>query len=742
MKISKSWILFPGFFILFFYAGFCASAAVQRARVDSLLNLLSGVHSDTSRANALNGLCQEYLQSPNELHKAIEFNQQLFSLSFETNYKKGLAQSFLNSGVIFKNKGNMDSAIYYHQESIKLIQEIRWKKGEVIASRSLGIIYAQQANYKKAIEFMSRSVNIAREIKDNQRIAEGTMNIGNVYLCLGDYTKALQYYYSALHINEELNNKKAISVIYNNIGNVLMSGNKATQALEYYKKGIAIQEELGDKEVLGHLYSNLAEIYLVQNDVNNALDYNFKALEVRKAIDNKQGMIISFGSIGSVCLKQKKFKEALNYQFKSMELAEKFGFKRECGEAYDAIGKIYEETGNYASALIYYEKELVQGKVLDFRELEREAYFNFASVYRKLKQFDKAFDCIEKYHGIKDTLLNRENLKQIAELNTRYETEQKENEILLLTKDKQLNSKIIKQQQLVRWALIGGILLLFVSVFSIFRRYRYKQKANRILEMQNQEIEKKNQFITDSIDYAKTIQEAVLPAPDLVKSVFPENFILYKPKSIVSGDFYWITTPANKLICAIADCTGHGVPGAFMSLLGHSILENSIKTAETIVPSDILNQLNSEIIKRLAQDKTIKTTKHGMDIALISIDQTTHLMEYAGAHNSIYIIRDHKMEVLKADKLTIGYVEDVQFTNQTFQLRKGDMIYLFTDGYADQIGGPERKKLYSHRFRDILFSISTLHVEEQQKKLQEILSEWMAGKYEQTDDILIMGIKY
>jgi serine phosphatase RsbU (regulator of sigma subunit) len=735
-------IAFPAVFILLLFVNLPTSAAAQPARLDSMLKVLPALNSDTSRTNTLNAICQEYLQFPDGMQKAIEFNQQLFSLSAKNDYKKGVAQSFLNSGVIFKNKGNIDSAIFFHLKSIKLIHEINWKKGEVIVARSLGIIYAQQANYKKAIEYMSRSVAIAMEIKDKQRVAEGTMNIGNVYLCLGDYTKSLQYYYSALHIQEELNNRKAISIIYNNIGNVLISGNKFTQALIYYKKSMDIQEQLGDKEVLGHLYSNMADIYLAQNNIDSALDYNFRALKTRQAIDSKQGMMISFGNIGSVYLKQKKYKEALSYQFKSLELAEKFGFKRQVAEACNAIGKIYEETGDYTNALTYCDKQLALGKVIDYRELMREAYFTYASVYRKLKQFDKALDYIELYHGIKDTLLNKENLKQIAELNTRYETEQKENEILVLTKDKQLNAKIIRQQQLVRWGLIGGILLLFISVFSIFKRYRYKQKANKILEKQNHEIEKKNLLITDSIDYAKTIQEAVLPGHHVVHAVFPQHFIFYKPKAIVSGDFYWVNTVDNKLICAVADCTGHGVPGAFMSLLGYNMLENSIKKTETDSPAEILHSLNAEVITRLSQHTTERTTKHGMDIALISIDTTTHVLQYAGAHNSLYIARDNKIEELKADKRSIGTGETHRFTNQTFQLRKGDMIYLFTDGFPDQIGGPHRKKFYYSPFRDLLASISMLDMEAQQKKLEGTLVDWLAGKYEQTDDILVMGIKY
>lgn len=226
--------------------------------------------------------------------------------------------------------------------------------------------------------------------------------------------------------------------------------------------------------------------------------------------------------------------------------------------------------------------------------------------------------------------------------------------------------------------------------------------------------------------------------------MLPHAFILHKPKAVVSGDFYWINTVESQITIAVADCTGHGVPGAFMSILGYNMLENAIRNMIFPAPASILDALNKEMINSLSKGSEGKNNKHGMDISLISIDTRTHQLQFADAHNSIYIIRNKILTELKADKKGIGSPDKNynSFTNQQFQLQQGDMIYLYTDGFPDQLNGSTRKKFFYQPFKDLLCSISELHVEEQQLKLDEIHANWKGEKMDQTDDILIMGIKY
>ncbi len=309
------------------------------------------------------------------------------------------------------------------------------------------------------------------------------------------------------------------------------------------------------------------------------------------------------------------------------------------------------------------------------------------------------------------------------------------------------------------WKTTWFYILLVVLVFSIIitfikLRERVLRKENIILEQkvtertevikkQNVEIEKKNVAITDSIEYASIIQQAILPSQEEINTLFPNHFILYKPKDIVSGDFYWIYEDAERVIMGAADCTGHGVSGAFVSLMGHNLMNETINENHNLTPAEILFELNGKILNALKQNSTFTTAKYGMDIALISIDKKMQNLEYAGAHNPLLIYRENECFPIKANHRSIGFMKkdgEQKFTNNTFELKKGDMLYMFSDGYVDQIGGPEKKRLFSQPFKDILQSVSQLEMSEQKRILDETIVNWR-GKNIQTDDILVVGIR-
>ncbi len=263
------------------------------------------------------------------------------------------------------------------------------------------------------------------------------------------------------------------------------------------------------------------------------------------------------------------------------------------------------------------------------------------------------------------------------------------------------------------------------------------------IEEQNLKISELYTEVTDSIRYAKRIQEAILPPAEVIKKYLPESFVLYRPKDIVSGDFYWFETYGNKSYLAAVDCTGHGVPGAFMSIVGYNILNYALSTTKGGSPAQILDVLNKGVSNTL--HKTSNTeTKDGMDVAMCTIHHDTGILEYAGAYNPLYIVRDNEVLKIKADKFPIGsYHENPNqhYSNHQIELKKGDAVYIFSDGYADQFGGPKGKKLMYKRFREILLEIVDLPAREQQKRLLDYFLDWK-GSLEQVDDILIIGFKY
>jgi serine phosphatase RsbU (regulator of sigma subunit) len=268
-------------------------------------------------------------------------------------------------------------------------------------------------------------------------------------------------------------------------------------------------------------------------------------------------------------------------------------------------------------------------------------------------------------------------------------------------------------------------------------------EANANLTTAYSEIEEKNRHIEDSIRYAKRIQNAILPPDQYVKRLFEDYFILYIPKDIVSGDFYWVSHNDNRVYIAAVDCTGHGVPGAFMSIVGHDRLNYAVNVAEAEHPSDILNSLNKGVTDTLRQTRSEISVKDGMDIALLSFDFDNDLLEYAGAFNPLYHIRDNELLQVPADKFPIGAFvgeELNKFQNNEIKLKKGDIFYVFSDGYADQFGGPKNKKFMTKRFRDMLLEIHKKPMNEQKETLTSTIKKWM-GEAPQVDDILVIGVK-
>jgi tetratricopeptide (TPR) repeat protein len=719
------------------------SSLAQTHKIDSLLAILKTQKEDTAKANTLHELTRAYLFDLNDNQKVGEYGTQQLNLSLKLNFKKGIAYGYLNRAIFYRSSGELDTALVYDKKALPVMLEIGNKKGESSCYLNIGLTLSYMGNYKEALEYMFKGVKMKEQIGDKKGMCSGYNNIGNIYQDQANYAEALRYQLKSLKIREELKDKIGIEMAYNNIGNVVLAQGKSDDALLYYHKSLKIGEELNDLLGIGSANANMGNIYLSLKNYREARICFFKSLKAREQIDDKRGLAETFNDIGSAYFLEKKTEEALIYHLKSFRIYEKTGDKKGIAEACGGIANCYTEKRDYENALHYCDQMLMLAKELNYREGIRDAYGNLSNMYKKQKQFEKALLYTNLYDAIKDSLLNTENFKQVSELNTRYETDKKEKEILLLTKDQELNARIIKQQQLIRWGLIGGVILLFISIFSIYRRYRFKQKANNLLKTQNKEIGEKNMLITDSIDYAKTIQEAVLPTTDKIHNLFPQSFILNKPKSIVSGDFYWVNKIGEQLICAVADCTGHGVPGAFMSLLGYNMLENEIKKNATVEPALILDNLNKQIIKSLSKEEN-EVIKHGMDISLISIDQVSNLLHYAGAHNAIYIVRNMQLTELKADKKGIGFMEKSgsdHFTNQTFQLKKDDMIYLHTDGFPDQKGGPDKKKFFYQPFKELLVSISQLDMLIQKERLDVAHVQWMGEKMDQTDDILIMGIR-
>jgi len=419
--------------------------------------------------------------------------------------------------------------------------------------------------------------------------------------------------------------------------------------------------------------------------------------------------------------------------------------------------------------------------------------------------FEEAIKYAEIYISTQDSMFSEEKTNALAEMEAKFESEKKQLEIDKMQKQKELDNKTMeaqqaenRKQQIIIFSAIGGFIIVLVFSVILLRMFRQKRKANILLAKQNKEImqqkeeiesqrdeieaqrdmvqdhkeqieklydiavERKNlveaqkEQIEDSIRYAKRIQTAVLPTDNYADSILGEHFVFFRPKDVVSGDYYWTTRVNEWLIVTVADCTGHGVPGAFMSMLGVSFLNEIVRKKEVTNAAAILNHLRSSVIEALKQTDEEGTQKDGMDISLVTINTVTKQCFWAGANNPLLIIRNNTlnkefkekiemMEEIKADKMPVAvYLRMEEFTNHEIKLETGDRLFLFSDGYYDQFGGPKGKKLLYKSFKKLIAETSTLHIKKQGEQLKKEFDKWInwdGRKYEQIDDVTVLGLK-
>jgi serine phosphatase RsbU (regulator of sigma subunit)/tetratricopeptide (TPR) repeat protein len=592
-----------------------------------------------------------------------------------------------------------DTAIILSAEALQLAEKQNYQKGVDKSYHQLGEDYQLIDDYPKSLDNYFKALKIREERRDKQGIAKTLGNIGIVYIYIGDYPKALDYYFKALKIDTELGNKKGIARHLGNIGVVYMQQHDYPKALDYYFKGLEIDKELENKKGIATNLGNIGIIYFDQKDYPNALDYFFKGLKMDEELGDKNGIARQLGNIGSVYTSMKKYKEAENYLYRAITLDESIGALYLTIDVENSLSELYSQTNKFEMSLMHYKKYIIAKDSLFSQENKKKSIrteMNF--------EFDK-----------KEAVANAEHKSEM----------EKQNEVA---------EEKSRKQNIVIWSVIVGLLLLAVFAGFIFRSLRLTNKQKQI-------IEEKNHEITDSINYAQRIQLAILPPQEDISIHLSNYFILFKPKDIVSGDFYWFSKTENKILIAAADCTGHGVPGAFMSTIGSEKLNDAVINSEDV--SVILQNVNIKMKKALRQSAKEDSTRDGMDIALCSFNNEMNLLEYAGANRPLWIIKNGKNEIeeTKATKTAIGGLtkNDQIFTKHQTQLQKGDTVYISTDGFADQFSQQD-KKLMTKKFKEILISIQDKSMEEQKLHLNNFIENWK-GNLEQTDDILVIGLR-
>jgi serine phosphatase RsbU (regulator of sigma subunit)/Tfp pilus assembly protein PilF len=595
-------------------------------------------------------------------------------------------------------------------EALKLATTLQFKKGIAYSHSVLGILFTDEGNYVKGLDHQLKALEISEQMGSKPKIASSYNNVAYVYMAMGNQDLALKYYNKALGVSSAINDSMGLSLIHNNIGAIHYKRKQYDTALYYYERSRLLSELLLDSSSLSISYVNIGNVHLEKKNYEKALECQNKALYISELIDDN---ILSISPLSN-------------------------------------LGEIYSKTGKYETALEYYRKALKYALRSNHVTSLLDIYEGMSLTYESLNDPVNALKYYRMYSAKKDSVITTENSKQMAEMQTRFETEKKEKEIQVLTEKanvQELESR--KQKQLLNFSLLTAVLVAITSVV-LFSRYKVKQKANSALkkaydeiEVKNRVVEEKNKNIMDSLHYARRIQRTIIPNTGFMKQHLPSYFVLYKPRDIVSGDFYWCTKINGKVLLATADCTGHGVPGAFMSVMGASLLNEIIVERGVTRPDVILNHLREGIIKSLNPEGSEEEFKDGMDIVICSYDLENLTLQFAGANNPLWIAKTSgELVEYKGDKFPVGklYGELKPFTLKEIALEKGDTIYTFTDGYADQFGGPLGKKFKNSQLKELLGRHHRLPMQDQQQELEKALDQWK-GEMEQVDDILLIGVR-
>lgn len=609
-----------------------------------------------------------------------------------------------------------EKALYY--SNIQLKNAIRQKDvfNQADAFNTQGAYYYFRGEYDKAILYFNKGLLLYKRIDDYENVGNILNNISGIYVQLKSYDEALGYLKEGLTYFQDSKYDIGLAMSYSNIGTVYVYKSEDVptgklqekyldSAYHYLLKGLNYSNKINYQQSKGNALSNLGVVHYFRNQMDSAYFYLNSSLALRRESENLEGT-----------------SEDLVY-----------------------LSKIARKNGQLAQSIQYAQEALRIGEELDLLSTIKNASYSLYTNYKESKDYNQALIMHEKYLDAKEKLENDDNQKEVLRQQYRYEYEkQAAQDSITRAKDKKLDEIRIEKQKVQLTALWGGLSLIVIFALFIFNRFRVTKKQKRLIEDQktvveiaHTELESKNKEILDSINYAKRIQSAILPPPMSITNKLPESFVIYIPKDIVAGDFYWLETTEDELLIAAADCTGHGVPGAMVSVLCVNSLNRTVREHQITKPGQILDKTRELVIQEFM--KSEDDVKDGMDISLCRLKGNN--LDWAGANNPLWIIRNGELIEFKADKQPIGKTDAMKsFETHSFILEKGDLIYLFTDGFSDQFGGPDNKKYKSANFKKLLLKVSSQSIAQQKEMILAEFKEWK-GEFEQLDDICIIGIR-
>jgi len=648
--------------------------------IDSLIKLSE---DNYTTANFNDSLFDKYLEEAFSIAKTNEINNRKFDI-------------YTIVGKRYRNISEFGIALYFYQKALEISNLVDNDSLRAYGKHNMAVVFRRIDDNAKALNLHFQALEWAESVKDTFLILSSNNGIGNVYFSYKNLPKAIEYFQRSLKlIYQGHPNKLSEAINSNNIGEAWLALGNADSALFYINKSYKLNMEMNSKIGKAICENAMGDVYVYLKNYKNAIPHYKESRVINEELGNLIYVATNHLDLGKTFLLVKDFDEAGANLKKALKISKEIGSKSNIVSSLSALSDFYKAIGKERIALNY----------LD------EAMHYKDSITKEVSK------------------LNSDGMSAL------YKTEKQEREIIILKQRNELTELLLTRQ---RWAIGGSVLIILGGmIFSIYFILQRRRNLKYNLKIQQQ-----HNDIRDSIRYAQKIQTALLPDFNQITQVASDYFVYYKPRDMVSGDFYWLAQKENVTFVAVADCTGHGVPGALMSMLGIAFLNEIVNQEQLNEPNLVLNRLREQVVSQLKQKGNLDDSKDGIEMTFFSIDHTTLKLKFAGAYNNLYIVRDNNLIQLKADRMPIGYHPKKQapFGMQEFDLQKGDCLYSTTDGYYDQFGGSEGTKFLIKKFTQLLVENSRKSMSEQCDVFDKTLKKWQ-GKTEQIDDIVVVGIR-
>lgn len=660
-----------------------------------------------------------------------------------------------------------DSAEYLGLQEADLAKQTGNLKWEGWGYGYVAISYALRGQDHDAIPYYKKAIEVGEKIGDLDGVGSNCMNLGATFQKLGMLNSALELYIKASKVHDKIKDTSSLASVNGNIGAVYIEQREFEKAKIYLDRSLAFATLSKNLKVKAGALINLGNICVEEGKYDEAKELYREAYRTHFDLNNKFGIASSLDKIGTIQMFQNDFDSSAYYHNEAIKIHQELDDKEGLCESYISLSQVYDKKGSQQKAIASGKLGLEYAKETSYPFLIKDASYQLYRLYKHSNKIIQALEMYELSILMKDSISNEENRRITLRKAAEYEyeiryvkdsIEQAQAALLMeaklkaenLEKDMRRKEEAIAQEaetkrksEQIYW-LIGLLFLATIIGVIIYRGYLSKKNINMIISEQKAEVEEKNKEITDSINYAKRIQKAILPTSKRFQECLPNSFVSYLPKDIVAGDFYWMEIKTNEnneeiTLFAAADCTGHGVPGAMVSVICNNGLNRAVREHGLTIPGEILDKTRDIVIREF--DKSEEVVKDGMDIALCALNRNK--LSYAGAHNPLWVIRKDSqfIEEYKADKQPIGEFENpLPYKTHELVLNSGDAIYLFSDGFVDQFGGERGKKYKASNFKTFLLSIKDLPMQDQKRELENQFANWK-GDLEQLDDVCVIGVR-